>query len=124
MKKKSTKIMVTVVSILTLVGIPIYIHHYFEGGTDYYIKVTSNPVSKNDAKDIDGNIQGTEYAYKLIGYDKNGQQEEIEFTVNKETPLKRDAYIKLRVNPNRGPLKWEEVKEADIPSLAKSKLSK
>lgn len=122
MKKKSLKMIFLLVGFLSFSGISFFIYNYYEGGTDYYIKVYSDPTDKKDALDDKGQIQGTEFFYTMSGFDKDGAEKEIDFTVLKERPLRKNAYIKLRINKKRGPLRWEEVSEQQLPQKAQNKL--
>ena len=40
----------------------------------------------------------------------------------RERPLKLNAYLKLKVNPRKGVMSWEEVKETDVPKEALEKM--
>lgn len=122
MKTKSLKFIYPIIGCLFLGSIFFGFYNYYEGGIDYYIKVNTNPIDKKDALDDKGQIQGTEFFYTMNGFDKEGNKEKIDFTVHKEKPLRKDAYIKLRVNKYRGPLRWEEVSKKNIPQKAQIKL--
>lgn len=123
MNKRLFKILFLSLSLLGVFGIGFLFYNYHEGGTDYYMKVNARPLDKQDAKDDKGQVQGTTYFYEMEGIDKNGDTKKIEFTVNKEQPLKMDAYIKVKMNPNKGPISWGEVKKSEIPRLASEQLN-
>ena len=39
----------------------------------------------------------------------------------REHPLKMNAYLKLKVNPRKGVLSWEEIKASEVPKNAAEK---
>lgn len=122
MKTKILKFIFPVIGCLFLGGMVFWGYNYYEGGIDYYIKVNTDPTDKKDSLDDKGQIQGSEFFYTMNGFDKEGNKKEIDFTVHKERPLRKDAYIKLRVNKHRGPLNWEEVSKKKIPKKVQVKL--
>ncbi len=40
----------------------------------------------------------------------------------REHPLKMNAYLKLKVNPRKGVLSWEEIKASEVPKNAAEKI--
>ncbi|HCM89029.1 MULTISPECIES: YxeA family protein [Vagococcus] len=123
MKKVPMKLIIIISSILVLSGVGYYFYNDYAGGTDYYVKVTTDPINKEKALDDKNVVQGVVYTYEMTGYDKEANEKLIEFTVHKERPLKKNAYIKILMNPKRGPLSWEEVKESELPDPVKKKLN-
>lgn len=45
----------------------------------------------------------------------------VDFNGNKSTPLKRNAYLKLIVNKNKGVVSWEKVAKNEVPDKAQKK---
>lgn len=92
------------------------------GGTDYYVQITTDGTKKTE-EDNSGNTF-VDYAYKLTGYDQDGNQKTLDFDGNKDRPLRKNAYLKLTWNEKKGVTSYEEVQAKDIPTDAKSKLDK
>ena len=120
MKKIIIGICVTLISLISIGGF--YLFKVYDGGTDYYIKVTDSPIKQEEVKDDSGKTMGTQYTYQLLGSDEEGHTKEIEYYVYKEQPLRKNAYLKMVINEKRGPLRWEEVVESKIPERAKEKI--
>lgn len=117
MSKLEKKLLIAL-GVLCLGGIGGHIYSDFESGTDYYLKVTAEPLAKREKRDDENNVQENEYFYRMTGFDSEGNEKNIEFTVSKDRPLKKKAYIKLRIHDKKGPLRWEEVTKEDIPDAA------
>lgn len=91
------------------------------GGTDYYVQVTTDG-KRIEAKDSSGRMY-LEFAYELPGFDKKGNQKQLEFSAIKDRPLRKDAYLKVTWNKNKGVTSYEEVKKQEIPQAAQEKLN-
>ncbi|MGX7173992.1 YxeA family protein [Enterococcus ratti] len=92
------------------------------GGDSYYTQVTING-EKNEIKDVHDEIV-TQYKYTLIGYDIKGNEKVLVFKGQQPRPLRKGAYVKITWNEKKGVTSYEEVRQKDIPKLAKEKLSK
>ncbi|MTD38712.1 YxeA family protein [Erwinia sp. CPCC 100877] len=95
-------------------------YNYYFGGKDYYTRITTTGEVKS------GNFANgekyTEYNYKQTAYDKNGKKTVQEMREVRDKPLRINAYLKLKVNPRKGVLSWEEVSEQEVPKKALAKL--
>ena len=109
--------------IIALLAIPFYFYEKYQGGIYYYTQITKDPIKTEDALNDAGVKQGAVYTYELVGYDDKGTQKQLEFDAYKDKPLRKDAYLKVKVNEVKGVLNWEEVKQNDLPSKVKSKLN-
>lgn len=92
------------------------------GGENYYVQITTDG-EKEEAKG-DRNEVTIQYQYTLPGYDKNGSEKTLIFNGQQPRPLRKGAYLKVTWNEHKGVTSYEEVKQKDIPKLAKEKLSK
>lgn len=89
-------------------------------GDKYYVKITTDG-QRIDGKD-DAGRDYTDYAYDLKGYDKNGTEKELKFNGNKTRPLRKNAYLKITWNKEKGVTMYEEVKKDELPDKAEEKL--
>ncbi|AQP53612.1 hypothetical protein CBF34_00690 [Vagococcus penaei] len=117
------KVGLTILTLVILLGGAgsYYFYQNYVRGTYYYTQVI-NEGKQIDMFKEDGTPMGDDYEYNQLGYDKDGQSKELEFHANKQRPLKLKAYLKLKINPNKGNLSWEEVTEKDVPAAALKKL--
>lgn len=90
------------------------------GGDSYYVQVTTDG-TRHDGKDDQGRTY-INYHYQLPGYDQNGEEKDMDFSTVKERPLRKEAFLKLTWNKNKGVTAFEEVQEKEIPKKAQEKL--
>ncbi|MGG5318647.1 hypothetical protein IGI49_004249 [Enterococcus sp. AZ071] len=90
------------------------------GGDSYYVQVTTDGTKQNET-DSQGQTY-TKYQYQLPGYDQNGEEKSMDFSTVKERPLRKEAFLKLTWNKNKGVTSFEEVKEKEVPKKAQEKL--
>lgn len=62
------------------------------------------------------------YIYDQKAYNEKGESKDITLREERDRPLKMNAYLKLSVNPRKGVMGWEEVKQSDVPDAALDKL--
>lgn len=110
------KIYIGIISLLILGGIGITVFYYCYDKTavaeQYYVKIT---------KDGENNGQkGFAYSYTLPGYDKDGHEEKMSFTADKN--LRKDAYLRVYYKKLKGVTTFEEVTLKQIPQKAAKKL--
>ncbi|MBT2577506.1 YxeA family protein [Bacillus sp. ISL-8] len=80
------------------------------GTGSYYVQITT-----------DGQLQdNNRYEYRLKGFDEEGTEKEMLFDA--ERKLKKDAFLKVYYDKDKGVKTWEEVKKDDIPEKAKINL--
>ncbi|OQR53460.1 YxeA family protein [Bacillus sp. CDB3] len=79
------------------------------GPHPYYVQITT-----------DGQLKGKRFEYNLQGFDEKGKEKTMSFTTEKQ--LRKDAYVKLFYDKDRGVKTWEEVKNEDLPKKVKEKL--
>lgn len=53
---------------------------------------------------------------------KDGEKKQVTLREEREHPLKMNAYLKLKVNPRKGVLSWEEIKASEVPKNAAEKI--
>ncbi|GMC02330.1 amino acid ABC transporter ATP-binding protein [Enterococcus thailandicus] len=92
------------------------------GGDDYYVQITTNG-EKLVQKD-DKNQEVITYQYTLPGFNKEGAEKELEFEGMQTRPLRKNAYLKVVWNKNKGVTGYEEVEKSAIPKAAQEKLTK
>ncbi|HIF1424112.1 TPA: YxeA family protein [Enterococcus faecium] len=95
-------------------------YHYFYGGEAYYTKITTN--GEMSATQADNGEKFTTYTYKQAAYNKDGEKKQVTLRKEREHPLKMNAYLKLKVNPRKGVLSWEEIKASEVPKNAAEKI--
>ena len=96
--------------------------HLIMGGESYYVQITTD-----GEKQVDQSSDGqkvTSYRYELPGYTEEGNEKIMDFNGFQERPLRKDAFLKVTWNKNKGVTSYEEVQAKDIPTAAKEKLSK
>lgn len=90
------------------------------GGDSYYVQVTTDGIKQSE-RDDQGHTY-TRYQYQLPGYDQNGEKKDLDFSTVKERPLRKEAFLKLTWNKNKGVTSFEEVQEKEVPKKAQEKL--
>lgn len=89
------------------------------GKDEYYVQITV------DGKEYNGKSSNGEpykdYQYKLIGFDKDGKEKELEFNAQKN--LRKEAFLRVYHSDKKGVSAWEEVKKDELPAKVKEKLS-
>lgn len=68
-------------------------------------------------KSSDDEIMRKNYTYKLVGYNKEGKESELEFFAQKN--LRKDAFLLVYYSEEKGIKSWEEVKKDKLPSNVK-----
>ncbi|WP_270344912.1 YxeA family protein [Enterococcus thailandicus] len=101
-------------------GGSLFAYDYFYGGETYYTEITTNGEKHTELSDNGESY--TAYTYKQNAYNKNGEKKRVTLNEMRERPLKLNAYLKLKVNPRKGVMSWEEVKETDVPKEALEKM--
>ncbi|MBO1306158.1 YxeA family protein [Enterococcus sp. 669A] len=90
------------------------------GGDSYYVQVTTDG-EKETERDDQGQTY-TNYHYVLPGYNQNGEEKDMEFSAMKERPLRKQAFLRITWNKNKGVTSYEEVQGKDVPKKAQEKL--
>lgn len=89
------------------------------GGTAYYVQINKN--GKEEEKiTSESSAKYKQYAYDIDSYQKDGKVKRVDF--NTDHNLRKEAYLKLKVNPTKGVISWEEVKKSEVPKAALEKL--
>lgn len=99
------------------VGGMIFTYNYYYSGSYFYTKIDRDPISIKEDGDINS------YTYQLDSYNSDGDKLPIELIEYRQHPLRKDALLKVLVNPNKGPLSWEEVTSKELPAKVKLRLS-
>ena len=113
------KLIFALISLIILgSGIGYYVYAY--GGQDYYTQIISEgqEISENGPK---GQVY-KDYEYKQAAFDETGTEKATVFRGNKERPLKKEAYLKLKVNRKYGVISWSEVTAKEVPAAPLAKL--
>ncbi|MFC4772023.1 YxeA family protein [Enterococcus hermanniensis] len=115
------KFLIGLVSLIVLVFLGLQIaQKVVSSGDDYYVQVTTDGkriVSKDDS----GN-KYVDYKYSLPGYDKKGEEKQLDFSAAKDRPLRKEAFLKVTWNKNKGVTSYEEVQKKKVPEKAAEKL--
>ncbi|WP_088362920.1 YxeA family protein [Bacillus cereus] len=88
------------------------------GKDKYYVQITVD--GKVYTGKTDNGAPYTEYQYKLAGYDKDGNEKEMEFGHHKN--LRKEAFLRVYHSDKKGVTAWEEVKKDELPAKVKEKL--
>ncbi len=94
--------------------------HMYLGGTAYYVQITNDGTKKVETADNGETF--VNYEYELTGFDDEGEKKTLNFASFRERPLKREAYLKLTWNKNKGVTSFEEVSEKELPDTVAQKL--
>ncbi|EOH99145.1 hypothetical protein UAY_01922 [Enterococcus moraviensis ATCC BAA-383] len=97
-------------------------YDYYYGGKDYYTRVGAPDEVK--AGKFSNGEKYTEYIYTQNAFNSKGEKTVQKTHEIRDAPLRINAYLKLKVNPRKGVLSWEEVSEKDIPKQALAKMDK
>ncbi|HBK3292593.1 TPA: YxeA family protein [Enterococcus faecalis] len=92
----------------------------YNGGEAYYTQITTSG-EKKDEKTNSGEAM-TIYYYQQPAFNKNGEEKTVELNESRDQPLRMKAYLKLKVNPRKGVISWNEVTEKEVPEKALEKL--
>lgn len=95
------------IAIIGGIGYKVYDDNY--GTTDYFTKIYTD--GERMSVPIDSGGQTYHYTYNLKFINTDKQVKELEFNSVKDKPLKKDAYLKAKINPKKGVMGWEEVFE-------------
>ena len=96
------------------------VYNYYYGGEAYYTQITTSG-EKKDEKTNSGEAM-TIYYYQQPAFNKNGEEKTVELNESRDQPLRMKAYLKLKVNPRKGVISWNEVTEKEVPEKALEKL--
>ena len=105
---------------LIVVGLGFGWYQYEYGGQSYYTKITTK--GERQVRTADNGDKYIDYQYKLPAYNKAGDKRTVDFNGNKERPLKRNAYLQLKVSRQKGMISWQAVTKGDVPAKATAKL--
>lgn len=90
------------------------------GTEKYYVQITVDG-KEEVAKSSDGKIMGRNYKYKLVGFDKEGKEKELEFSAQKN--LRKDSFLLVYYSEEKGVKSWEEVEKDNLPTKVKGTLN-
>lgn len=97
-------------------------YNYYFGGKEYYTRV-GTPDEVKSGK-FDNGEKYTEYDYTQTAFNKQGEKNVQSLKEIRDKPLRINAYLKLKVNPRKGVISWEEVPENVVPKKALEQLDK
>lgn len=119
---KKIKVIILLSCLFLVGGSSYWVYASFIKGEAFYTEVTTDG-REYIMSVMDRNEQYKEYEYQLAGYNKEGVGKTITFNSSLGRPLRKGAYLKLKVHEKKGVLGWEEVSANDIPEKAKVQLS-
>lgn len=106
------KILVGLIAVLLITGVTAYSWYKISyGGTSYYVQI-NNDGKKTIEKGHENNVWHG-YSYKEKAYEKSGKEKVLEFTSTHN--LRKQAYLKLTYNKEKGVTNWEEIKKSEVP---------
>ena len=116
---KKIVISVLTVGVLLFAGLKISETIYL-GGDSYYTQIINEGTRQIETYDDREDM--VYYDYELPAFDENGNEKELSFSSFKARPLKKEAYLKLTWNKNKGVTSFEEVSEKELPKNVQKKL--
>lgn len=111
---KKIIIVLTLVTLLTVGSFTWYQKEY--GGESYYTQITTD--GEKSMVTIDSGEKVTTFSYTQTGYANDGSRTIQKMKEYRDRPLRKGAYLKLKVNPKKGVISWEEVSKKEVPSKA------
>ncbi|MFB5585085.1 YxeA family protein [Bacillus albus] len=83
----------------------------------YYVQITTNGEYKGKP-----DSKGTyiDYQYKLVGFDEEGKEKEMQFAAPKN--LRKEAFLRVYYSDRKGVTAWEEVEKDELSAKVKEKL--
>ncbi|MGK0550586.1 YxeA family protein [Enterococcus faecalis] len=108
------------IPLLLVGGASWYIYEENFGGEDYYTQITTSGTKEESKYDTGEKL--TRYNYTQKAYNQKGKEKTEKLSEAREKPLRMNAYLKLKVNKNKGVLSWVEVKEKEVPAAALEKI--
>lgn len=107
---------------MAVAGIYHFVGVYLIKGDPYFVQITTD--GERFSKKAESDQTFYDYRYQLTGYDENGTPRKLEFSANRERPLRKQAYLKVSYNTKKDAVtQWEEVKKENIPKKAWEKLN-
>lgn len=107
------KKLIAILAVLVLAGGGIYfVYQKSYGGDHYYVKITKDGTATKETDDSGATY--TNYTYNLPAVNKKLDKKNIEF--NADHNLRKQAYLELTVNKNKGVTSFKEVKKSEIKS--------
>lgn len=98
----------------------LYTYQFFYGGDPYYTQIVDD--GKKEETTSDNGEPLTRYSYQQTAYSPDGEKITVKMTEYRNKPLRKNSYLKLKVNPRKGIMNWEEVKKTEIPKKALERL--
>ncbi|MGX7204995.1 YxeA family protein [Enterococcus pingfangensis] len=115
------KILIGFVSVIVIAFVGLQIaQKVVSSGDEYYVQITTEG-QRIDGKDDNGNAY-VDYNYSLPGYDDEGKEKKLNFNAAKDRPLRREAFLKVTWNKQKGVTSYEEVSQKEVPKKALAKL--
>lgn len=122
--RHEVKIMKKIISffvvLLIFAGGSWFAYDYFYGGESYYTQIVTDGEKETDQSSGE---TFTTYTYQQKAYNKDGEEKQISMNAFRDRPLRLKAYLKLKINPRKGVMEWEEVQQSDVPEKALEKLN-
>lgn len=97
-----------------------YVYDKNYGTEDYYTKISTD--GENVVLKSDRGESFNRYHYNLESYKDANTSKSFEFDSVQDKPLKKEAYLKLKINDKKGVMGWEET--TSVPKDIKEKLDK
>jgi len=115
-KKGILTVVIVIVLLMTIAAIQVSLAH---SGKTYYTQI----IHEGTATGVVMDQYSVEYEYKEPGFDKDGDQIELDFYSYKEKAIKNGAYLSVVYNKDNGVISYEEIQKKDIPEKAAEALN-
>lgn len=96
-------------------------YQFYFGGKSYYTKITTT--GERFLGTAPTGEKYTEYDYTQLAYNAKGEKTIQKLNEFRANPLRKGAYLKLKVNTRKGVLSWQEVPEKQVPTQALQQLN-
>lgn len=117
--KKVLKIIVPLLLVFTITW---FVYNYYFGGKAYYTKIET--VGEESTDIASNGEQYKQYIYTQVAFDADGNKTTQKLYEVRDTPLKMNAYLKIKVNAKKGVLSWNEVTKEEVPEKAINQIEK
>ncbi|OJG91653.1 hypothetical protein RV15_GL000537 [Enterococcus silesiacus] len=115
------KLLLLILPFVLLTAGILFGYNYYFGGKDFYTRVGEPTEIKTGI--FSNGEKYTEYDYKQAVFNKKGEKDIQILREIRANPLRINAYLKLKINPRKGVLSWEEIPEKEIPKKALEQLT-
>ncbi|MGO2082490.1 YxeA family protein [Vagococcus sp.] len=116
------KILLGLLLAFIFIGGPSYWYYINYSTTPYYTKINQPGKRHYDTVDGNENKKLYSYEYQLDSFDHEGNLKKVTFNSFGDRELRKNAYLKIKLNSKKGVMSWEEIQENELPQKASEQL--